>query len=227
MQKLQPRKLVTVFLLMEKTITALETQKRYPDRINVFLDGEFAFGISRYVGAWLSAGQKIDETKIKSLISADEKERALQSALKYIGYQQRSEAEVVKKLEQLEFPSRIIDTVMLELRDKQYVDDFEFASKWIEIRGESNPRGKRLFQFELRKKGIPDDVIEAVIENVPDELGMAIRLGKKYLKRFSSINNDEFRKKMTGILSRRGFPYLIVNETLDKLIGIRNEEYEE
>ena len=62
---------------MEKVITTLETQENNPDRINVFLDGEFAFGISRYVGAWLSAGQKIDETKIKSLITADEKERAL------------------------------------------------------------------------------------------------------------------------------------------------------
>jgi regulatory protein len=212
---------------MEKTITALETQKRYPDRINVFLDGEFAFGISRYVGAWLSAGQKIDETKIKSLISADEKEKALQSALRFIGYKQRTESEVIKKLEKLKFSSEIIETIINDLRDKGYVDDKEFASQWIEIRGETNPRGKILFQFELRKKGIPADVIEAAIENIPDESEMAFRLGKKYLKRFSSIKDDEFRKKLTGILSRRAFPYSVVKDSIDKLIRIRNEEIEE
>ena len=94
---------------MEKTITALETQKKNPDRINVFLDGEFAFGVSRFVGAWLSTGQKIDETKIKSLISCDEKERALQSALRFIGYKQRTEAEVIKKLEKLKYSAEIIE----------------------------------------------------------------------------------------------------------------------
>jgi regulatory protein len=212
---------------MEKIITALETQKKYPDRINVFLDGEFAFGISRYVGAWLSIGQKVDDIKIKSLISADEKEKALQSALRFIGFKQRTETEVINKLKKLKYSSEIIETIMNELREKKYVDDKEFASQWIEIRGEAKPRGKNLIQFELRKKGIPADIIEAAIEKVPDESNMALSLGKKYMKRFSSLNDDEFRKKMTGNLSRRAFPYSVVKETIDILIKIKNEEIEE
>jgi regulatory protein len=212
---------------MEKIITALETQKKYPDRINVFLDGEFAFGISRYVGAWLSIGQKVDDIKIKSLISADEKEKALQSALRFIGFKQRTETEVINKLKKLKYSSEIIETIINELREKKYVDDMEFASQWIEIRGEAKPRGKNLIQFELRKKGIPAEIIEAAIEKVPDESNMALSLGKKYMKRFSSLNDDEFRKKMTGNLSRRAFPYSVVKETIDKLIKIKNEEIEE
>ena len=211
---------------MEKTITALEAQKRNPDRINVFLDGEFAFGVSRFVGAWLSVGQKIDEIKSRSLISADEKERALQYALRFIGYKQRTEAEVIKKLEHLEFPSEIINNIMNELKEKRYVDDKEFASQWIESRGESKPRSKRYFQFELRKKGIPGEIIDVALENAPDDLVSAIRLGKTYLIRYSAINDDEFRKKMTGVFSRRAFPYSIVKDALDELLRIRKEEHE-
>ena len=209
---------------MEKAITALETQKNNPDRINVFLDGEFTFGISRFVGAWLSVGQRIDESKIKTLITADERERALQSALRFIGYKQRTEAEVINKLEKLKFPQEIIDTIMNELKEKKYVDDKEFAIQWIEIRGESKPRGKNLFLFELRKKGIQADVIEAAIENIPDEKEMALSLRKKYLNRFSSLNDDDFRKKMTGVLSRRAFPYSTVKESIDALLKIRKNE---
>lgn len=212
---------------MEKFITTLETQKNNPDRINVFLDGEFAFGISRFVGAWLSVGQKIDEAKIKTFLAADEKERALQTALRFIGYRQRTEAEVINKLEKLKFTSEVIDATMNELREKKYVDDKEFAVQWIEVRGESKPRGKNLFLFELRKKGIPADVIEAAIENIPDETEMALKLGKKYLKRFSSLTDIDFRKKITGILSRRAFPYSIVKESIDTLIKIRNNEANE
>ncbi len=209
---------------MEKTITALETQKKYPDRINVFLDGKFAFGISRYVGAWLSTGQRIDETKIQTLINADEKERALQSALRFIGYKQRTEAEVIQKLEKLQFSTDIIELIMSELREKKYVDDREFADQWIELRCEFKPRGKNLFQYELRKKGIPLNVIEEAIRNIPDEKIMAIRLGKKYLQRFSGINDEDFRKKMTGVLLRRAFSFSVVKESIDVLIKIRNNE---
>jgi regulatory protein len=209
---------------MEKTITALETQKKHPDRINVFLDGEFAFGLSRYVGAWLSTGQKIDENKIKSLTSADEKERALQSAIRFIGYKQRTEADVTNKLRTLKFSPDIIDTIMAELKEKKYIDDKEFAIQWIELRGESKPRGRNLLLFELRKKGIPSEVIEAAMENVPDESKMALILGKKYLKRFSSLSDLDFKKKIAGVLSRRAFPYSIVKESIDALIRIRNNE---
>lgn len=211
---------------MEKSITALETQKRNPDRINVFLDGEFAFGVSRFVGAWLTVGQKIDGIKVESLISSDEKEKALQSALRFIGYKQRTESEVIKKLNQLECSAEIIESVILELKEKRYLDDGEFASQWIEIRGETKPRGRNLLKMELRRKGIAGEIIEAAIKNAPDEMDMAVSLGKKYLKRYSSINDVEFRKKMTGILSRRAFPYSIVNDTINALINIRNEESE-
>jgi len=209
---------------MEKTITALEPQNRNPDRINVFLDGEFTFGVSRFVGAWLSVGQKLDETKTKSLISADEKERALQSALHYIGYRQRTETEVIKKLEKLDFPQEIVKSVMAELREKKYVDDNEFATQWVELRSESKPRSKRFIQFELTKKGISGDIVDAALENSPDDLDMAIRLGQKYIYRYSAINEDEFRKKLTGVLSRRAFSYSVVKDTLDELLRIRKEK---
>jgi regulatory protein len=208
---------------MEKLITALEEQKRNPDRINVFLDGEFAFGVSRLVGAWLFVGQKIDEVKTKALINDDEKERALQSAFRFIGYRQRTEAEVVKKLEQLEFDSDIISTVMIELKEKRYVDDKEFASQWIELRGESKPRSKRFIQFELGKKGISGEIIEEALKKAPDDMAMAVKLGKKYLSRYLAINDEEFRKKMIGVLSRRAFPYSVVNNALNELLNIRNE----
>jgi regulatory protein len=209
---------------MEKTITALEPQNRNPDRINVFLDGEFTFGVSRFVGAWLSVGQKLDETKTKSLISADEKERALQLALRYIGYRQRTETEVIKKLEKLDFPKEIVKSVMAELREKKYVDDNEFATQWVELRSESKPRSKRFIQFELTKKGISGDIVDAALENSPDDLDMAIRLGQKYIYRYSAINEDEFRKKLTGVLSRRAFSYSVVKDTLDELLRIRKEK---
>lgn len=212
---------------MLKTITALEAQKKNPDRMNVFLDGEFAFGVSRFVGAWLLVGQKIDEEKTRQLISADENERALQSSLRFIGYKQRTETEVIKKLKKMEFAAEIIQNVMSELREKRYIDDREFATQWIETRADSKPRSKRFLQMELKNKGISVDIIDTALESVPDDHDLAIRLGKKYLTRFIKNNDEEFRKKMTGILSRRAFSYSVLKDSIDELIRIRNKDCDE
>ena len=46
-------------------ITALTAQKRNPNRLNVYLDGDFAFGVERIVAAWLSVGDEIDSEKLQ------------------------------------------------------------------------------------------------------------------------------------------------------------------
>ena len=58
-----------------KKITALQVQKRNPNRVNIHLDGEFAFGVARIVAAWLRIGQELSEEKIGQLQAEDGRER--------------------------------------------------------------------------------------------------------------------------------------------------------
>jgi DNA-binding NarL/FixJ family response regulator len=49
------------------TITAIEVQKRRPDRVNVDLDGEFAFSLSGMLAAGLKVGAQLSPGQIASL----------------------------------------------------------------------------------------------------------------------------------------------------------------
>ena len=49
-------------------ITRIVVQKRNPDRVNIYLDGEFAFGLYRDTAAWLEVGQELSDNQIKSQI---------------------------------------------------------------------------------------------------------------------------------------------------------------
>src|SRR5262245_14647340 len=79
-------------------VTAIEIQKRSPNRVNVYLDGEFAFGLARIVAAWLKVGQDLDEKKIEQLQAEDARERALQQAILFLSYRVRSESEIRRNL---------------------------------------------------------------------------------------------------------------------------------
>ena len=69
---------------MNHTITALTLQKRNRERVNVYLDGEYAFGLARIVAAWLVVGQELSDEKITQLRIEDEREVAYQRALRLI-----------------------------------------------------------------------------------------------------------------------------------------------
>ena len=58
-----------------KKITALEVQKKNPNRVNVHLDGEFAFGLARITAVWLKVGDVLSDEKITQLQNEDAREK--------------------------------------------------------------------------------------------------------------------------------------------------------
>jgi regulatory protein len=207
---------------MENIITALEPQRKNPDRINVFIDDQFAFGVSRFVGAWLKKGDKLADVKIKQLLDQDNHEKALQQALRFIAYQPRSVSEVYRKLEKAEFDSLTIDAVISELEEKKYLDDERFAVDWIESRCVSKPRSHKFYSMELRRKGISEENINKALKIAPPDEDLAFALGEKYIRRYSHLDESEFKKKVRGVLSRRAFSYEIIKTTIKELVKNRN-----
>jgi len=209
---------------MEKKITGLEAQKNNPDRLNVFLDDEFAFGISRFVGAWLHVGDFLTEDEIAQMVSGDEREKAFQKALHFINYQARSANEVREKLEGLGFSEQIIEDVLSECLEKNYINDRQFAEDWIAARSLSKPRSQKMLGYELRKKQIDESVISRALESAPTDEEMAHALGQKYLPRFTHLDDTHFKQKMEGMLARRAFPFSVIKEEIRILLEMKNNK---
>ena len=79
---------------MSHRITALKLQKRNRQRVNVYLDGDFAFGLARIVAAWLHVGQELSDEKIEQLLAEDAKEVAYHRLSSQI--RSRSASEIIK-----------------------------------------------------------------------------------------------------------------------------------
>jgi regulatory protein len=186
------------------TITALQAQKHNPERLNVYLDGEYAFGLARIVAAWLTVGQALSEDKIAELQAVDHREAAYQKALRMIDYRDRTQAEVLKKLQQLELDEPVIQEIMVRLKRSGLVDDTRFARNWAANRSEFRPRSRRALAYELRKKGVANEAIQEALEEV-DEGALAYQAAHKQAQRLSQLEWTEFKNKLYGFLARRGF----------------------
>jgi regulatory protein len=209
---------------MDRYITALKAQKRNPNRVNLYLDGEFAFGVSRIVAAWLKVGQVLSDEKIQSLQLEDAREVAFQNALKVISYRPRSAHEVQKKLQENGFDEAVIQSVIERLGQIGLVEDKSFAQAWIENRTVFRPRSRRLIGMELRQKGVPDEVVQDALANAVDDETLAYQSAIQYARRLKKFEWQDFRKKLSAYLMRRGFSYEIVDSLVRRVWDEKQQE---
>lgn len=201
---------------MGRTITALTVQQRNPQRVNVFLDGEFAFGLERITAAWLRVGQELSEAKILELQTQDTGEVAYRRAIRLLDRRPRTEAEIRRRLETADFPAEQIAAVIARLRQNGLVDDARFAQAWVENRSEFRPRGRRALAQELRQKGLAANEVAAALENV-DEDALAYQAALRYGRKLMAADRVEFRRKLSAYLGRRGFGYDVVEPVVGRI----------
>jgi len=200
------------------TVTRLEPQKKNPQRLNVYLDGEFAFGISRAAVPWLDEGAQLSPQKITDLQQKDQFENAYQRALNFLSFRIRSEKEIQQNLQKYEVSEDVIDDVLEKLRSVSLLDDQEFAKQWIENRIQFRPRGKRALSSELFQKGLSGQIIEDALSDL-DEEGLAFDCARQKISKFKDLEQKKFQEKLSSYLNRRGFPYSIINQVVSTLWG--------
>ncbi len=197
-------------------ITAVETQKRDPDRVNVHLDGEYAFSLARIVAAWLKVGEDLSEEKITSLKAGDARERAYQQALLFLSYRARSTSEIRQHLRKHDIPADVIEHTIERLKVERLADDDQFAKAWVENRSTFRPRSRRALALELRQKGVPDEAVRSALTDINEE-ALAYEAARKRSRRLESLEWNDFRTKLSEFLARRGFSYSVVAPVVSRL----------
>jgi regulatory protein len=208
---------------MAGTITALVVQKRNKERVNVYLDGEFAFGLAMIEALKLHKGQHLGDDEIARLQVLDEIEVAHERALNFLSYRPRSAEEVRRRLREKKISETAIETVVGRLERAGLLDDRAFTRFWIENREQFKPRGARALRYELRQKGVPDAIIEDALSDF-DEQDAAYRAARAQVRRYAQADQQTFRKRLGDHLTRRGFAYSTVRDVLDRLWAERVDE---
>jgi regulatory protein len=202
--------------MMAEIITALKIQKRRSDRYNLFLDGEYAFSVPAVLAETLSIGQNLDPDELQELQEKVALQDAYERALGQISRRPRSRKEIERYLVKRQVDPSIIEEVIDRLEIKDYLDDGAFAKLWVENRFEFRPRGARALRAELYKKGVASSAIELALNDF-DEREAALRAGRKAARRWQSSDEDEFHKRVSAYLARRGFDYQLIKNIVSRM----------
>lgn len=205
------------------TITRLERQKRHPERVNVYLDGEFAFGLPDIDAARLSKGQTLSEAEIEQLRSQDTLSKAVDQALRLLAMRPRSIQEVRLALGK-KHNSFVVEQAIERLVAMGYLDDAAFAAYWVENRMAFKPLSSRALRYELSSKGVPDAIIRDVLSHVV-EAEAALLAARSQVRRLEGQTSAAFAEHLMAFLQRRGFSYSTARDAIRTLKAQLDEEH--
>lgn len=203
--------------MAQSVITTLEVQKRDKERVNVYLDGAYAFSLNSIDAAHLRKGQILTEAEIAALQSTDKIVQAVNHAAGFLSYRPRSQAEVRQNLTEKGFAPEVIEAAIARLETLGYVDDHAFTRFWIENRSSFKPISQRALRYELQQKGVSSAIINEMITEV-DETAAAYSAAQTRLRRLRGSQQKDFRLKLREFLMRRGFSGSISSEVIAQLI---------
>lgn len=201
-------------------ITKIEPQKNR-NRVNVYIDNKFAMGLDDEIiyKYKLELGMEVDDDFIKEVLNAEEKNKAINYALKLLSYRQRSEKEIYNSLKRKGYDENIIEDVINYCKEKEYLDDYEFAETFVRDKINFSKLGPERIRYELKLKGISDDIINRVLRiNKDDQFETALELGEKRLRLYKNDSKDAKYRKLSNFLQRKGYPYDIISKVLKELL---------
>lgn len=196
-------------------VTDLTTQKRNKERLNVFIDGRYAFSLAVAAATGLKIGQSLSAEDMADLKTADTYYQAKQQAVRLLSYRPRSVQEVTQKLVQKGYDDLVIERVVDHLQAVELLNDRAFADYWVEQRHTFKPRSRLALSHELQKKGINRRVIETAVAAV-DEHEAAHRAVTTKIWQWRDLSQEAFEQKVGQYLQRRGFSYDIIRPVLQQ-----------
>ena len=215
-------------------VTKLVSQKRDPSRVNVYIDGEFSFGISLDSLAKYNiyVGIELEDDFLSKVFLHELKKRFLQRSSEYISRSPRTELQISRYIKNIimkkkgvwyselskEEEEKILEHVISKLKKYGYIDDSHFAEQFIQSRLKSRPRGSGVIMSELISKGVSRDIAEdKVKELVQDEYALLCRV---YEKKYKDQKITSMDNKKISYLFRKGFSW----DLIEKLINNESEE---
>lgn len=208
-------------------ITKIEIGKRNKERVNIYIDDEFAFSLSAEIvyKENLAPKQVIDVEKLTRLAREDEFMKCKSSALKIVERSYRTEKEIFNKLITKEYSKESINRTIEFLREYNLINDRNYVKMYVKDKLKS--QGKNKIKYNLKRKGISDELIIEELCKIDDEDSKngAIILAQKKYNELKRRESDQYKlsQKLYRFLISKGYNYDLASDVMKEVI--KKDEY--
>ncbi len=194
-------------------VTDIKQQIKRQGRYSVFIDEKYSFSLSenKLMKSGIRIGREYSKVELEDLKDTATIDKAYMRSLDLLSRRARSEWEMRDYLRRKEYEPEIIDKIITRLNDAGYIDDYKFASSWVENRHLLKSISQRKLWQELKQKHIADEIINEVLgaDETDEQETLKILIEKK---RSQTRYQDD--KKLIAYLAGQGFRYDDIKNTM-------------
>lgn len=195
-------------------ITQISPQIKDKSRYSIFVDGEYSFSFSEsgLLKSGIKIGLELTTAEFNEFKRDSATDKLLARTLNLLARRPRSKWEIEQYLKRKTNDVDEIEKILNAL--SKYINDEDFASRWVANRRLLKPISKRKLQLELQQKHIPTDIIQRVLnDDETDEHEVLKELINK--KRTQTRYQDDL--KLMQYLTRQGFNYSDIKQAMQEL----------
>ncbi len=199
-------------------ITDIKPQVKDKNRVSVYIDGKFAFGITEVDRLYykLEKGKELTEEKYDEILNENIYAKAKNKAARFLGYRMRSTKELRDKLSE-DFSEEVTERVIELFTKYGYINDTEFAIAYAKDCINIKKWGRVRIKRELRLKGIKDEHINKALDMLEDNEDTEKTIKGLLERRIRSTPIDlKEKQKHFNFLMRRGFDSDTVKKVLEE-----------
>lgn len=209
----------------------VETPGR-PHWRRIYLDGKPALLCSVNVVArfGLRPMMELSEASIEAIRVGQIRQECFDTAMRFLQRRMHSRTQLQTKLARKEFDQATIAEVLSELERLGYVDDARFAQVKAMSLAQHRHHGPHRAQLELLKSGIPPETARQAVQTVyqaQDTEATARELARKQAPRLRRLDPAVARRRLIGILLRRGFDYDTIRPVIQEVLGEQTDSASE
>jgi regulatory protein len=202
-------------------ITELSRGKINPQRVNVFVDGKYAFSLDdvEIVVRGIKVGTEITQKEIENLLFESSYGKAKQKALDILSRKNISEKCLCDELMSKGFDEVVTKEVARELKELGYIDDLSYALLFLEMCREKL-WGIRKIRYEIKNKGIDQNTLEDAL--CQSEICGAKEIAEAIKQKYDPLDTTDIKtkQKIFRYFSGRGFEF----SDIEKAISLANED---
>ena len=140
--------------------------------------------------------------------------------LRLLEQQPRTRAELESNLARAGAPEDVVSRVLDRFAGVGLVDDEAYAQAYVRTGVGVRRRGSRSLRAELRGRGVAAEIIESATGEIDPETerATALALARRRAAALSRLAPEVRRRRLTGLLLRRGFSGALVSSVLGEVL---------
>ncbi|MBR61503.1 MAG: hypothetical protein CL904_02440 [Dehalococcoidia bacterium] len=139
---------------------------------------------------------------------------ARSDAFRLLNYRPRSVSEIQKRLME-KYDKDTVEITVSSLLESELLDDQKFAIWWTESRVRQKLLSSSMIRRELVQKGVSTSEIQIALNSVDDNIN-AHKLAEKLGHTVSKNDLIQFKRKLYGKITRRGFSSSLASAAIEK-----------